>query len=114
LQIPYRSILNLGIQIIIKELSVNAQIGLEEDAAATAFLCGLFSAIMQTVRAASARGRFVPAGRIAARPVFGEDKLCIRLRCVVAIEVRQAACILSKSLGRTAKAKVRKQNPVNS
>lgn len=109
LQIPYRSILNLGIQVIIKELNVDAQIGLEENAAATAFLCGLCSVFLQTVRAASTRGRFVPAGRIAVKPCFGEGRLSIRLRCVVAIEVRQAAYILAKSLGRAAKAKIHKQ-----
>lgn len=106
LQIPYRSILNLGIQVIIKELNVDAKVGLEDDAAATAFLCGLLSAFLQAIRTGSSRGRSVPAGSIVVRPVFEEDRLSIRLRCVMAIEVSQATHILAKSLGRTAKAKI--------
>lgn len=103
LQIPYRSILNLGIQVIIKKLNVDAKVGLEDNAAATALLCGLLSAFLHALRAAGAQERQKPDGHIAVKPAFGKDCLSIRLRCIVAIEVRQAAHILAKSFGRAVK-----------
>jgi hypothetical protein len=100
IHIPVSGALDIGVNIIIDELNVKAKFGLEDDAAATALLCGSISTLLQSLRAVSTRGRFVPQGRILIRPVFGETCLSIRFKCILAIKARHIIREVIESLAR--------------
>jgi hypothetical protein len=85
-QIPIRGAVDIGVNISIEELSVNAKLGVEDDAAATALLCGGIVTALQALKAAGTRGGFVPAGAIVVRPVFSRARLSVRFKCILAIK----------------------------
>lgn len=88
INLTFGSALDIGIKIIIRELKVNAKIGIEGDAAATALLCGSISSALQLIRIASTRGEFVPKGFVEITPVFDRARLSIRFKCILAIKAR--------------------------
>ena len=88
IQLTVRSAFDIGVRIIIRELDVKAKIGIENDAAATAFACGLINTLLQVVRVASTRGEFMPRGAVAVQPVFNKARLSVRFKCILAIKVR--------------------------
>jgi hypothetical protein len=88
INIPLRGAFDIGVKIIIRELNVQAKIGIEDDAASTALLCGCIVTLLQALRAVSTRGRFVPKGNVTIQPVFNRPRLSIRLKCILAIKAR--------------------------
>ncbi len=88
IQLTLRSALEIGVGIIIRELSANVKIGVEGDAALTALLCGALSTLLHTLRSASTRGEFVPRGAVDVRPSFSRRRLSIRFKCILAIKAR--------------------------
>lgn len=113
LQIPLRSSVRLGVKIIIREINVRAKIGLEDDSAATALLCGFASAFLQALRAVSTRGEFTPLGSIEVSPVFGQDRLSIHLKFIITIKARHIIKELVKDLPSMVNNKLREQKKAN-
>jgi hypothetical protein len=85
-QIPIRGAADIGVNILIEELNVDARLGVQDNAAATALLCGGIVTALQALRAAGTRGGFVPAGSIVVRPVFNRAHLSVRFKCILAIK----------------------------
>ncbi len=86
--LPLGSLVDIGVKIIIRELNVNAKIGVEDDAAVTALICGMLETLAESARAVSTRGEFVPRGRIRIRPVFNAGRLSVRFKCILAVKAR--------------------------
>lgn len=82
------SALDIGVKLIIRELKVNAKIGIEGDAAATALICGSITTALQVLRTISTRGEFLPRGIVIIEPVFDCARLSIRFKCILAIKAR--------------------------
>jgi hypothetical protein len=87
LQIPFRSAVGLGLEIELPELMLRVKAGVEDDAAATALLCGSITALAHAVCAAGARGMPSPRHVVSVRPVFGRARLSLHLKAVVAVQV---------------------------
>lgn len=88
INLPLGSMVDIGVKIIIRELNVNAAIGVEDDAAATALICGILRLLMESARAVSTRGEFVPRGSVKIRPVFNAARLSVRFKCILAVKAR--------------------------
>jgi hypothetical protein len=88
IHIPLTGALDIGVNIIIRELDVKAKLGIEGDAVATALLCGSITTVLQIARAVSTRGAFVPKGYIVVKPIFTNARLSIHFKCILAIKAR--------------------------
>jgi hypothetical protein len=86
IQIPLRGVFDIGVNLNIERLDVQARLGVENDAYATALLCGCVVTALQALKTISTRGKFVPGGVIAIRPVFNRARLSVRFKCILAIK----------------------------
>lgn len=91
IDISFNSIIKLGLKIIIRKLEVKARIGVEDDAAATAMLCGFFVAFFETIRTIGTHGQFISKGFIIVNPIFGHDCLLFMINCMIGLKVKDIA-----------------------
>lgn len=87
LQAPFRSVVELSVEIELLELLLRVKAGVEDDAAATALICGAIASLAQALCAAGAGGRPSPRHVVSVRPVFGRARLSLRLKAVLAVRV---------------------------
>lgn len=88
INLPLGGMVDIGVKIIIRELNLDAKIGVEDNAAVTALICGILETLMQSIRALSTRGEFMPRGRVEIRPVFNAGRLSVRFKCILAVKAR--------------------------
>ena len=82
----------------VEMLDVHVRLGVRDDAAATALLCGLISSTLQALRAALACRQGEPAGHIVILPDFSKKRLSVRFRCILTLQIRHSIPVILQSV----------------
>ncbi len=82
----------------LERFRIHARLGVQDDAAATALLCGALNALLLALDAVLTHGAPPSERRVDVLPDFSKGRCSVRLRCIAALQIRHSIPVALESL----------------